>query len=59
MLFTKAQNIYNFVRGAKKETENITAMYDKYFTGPTEDEDPIAYNYKITEENVKVDYELE
>lgn len=54
--YAKSLGLLNFVRGAKTETENLTRMYDKYFTGPTEQEDPLAYNYRIVEENVKVGY---
>ncbi len=57
--FNKANGMLNFVRGAKTETENLIQMHDKYFRGPSEQDDPIAYNYKITEENVKVEYAAE
>jgi hypothetical protein len=54
--YNKATSMLNFVRGAKMETENLTQMYDQYFTGPSEKEDPIDYNFKIIEKNVKVEY---
>lgn len=54
--YTDTNGLKNFVKGARTEAENITKMHDKYFTGPSEEEDPIAYNYRIVSENVKVEY---
>lgn len=57
--YNKSNALKNFVRGAKTEAENITKMHDKYFTGPSEAEDPFAYNTRIVAENVKVEYAQE
>lgn len=54
MRYTEAQGLYNFVRGAKLEVENLIAMQDKYFLGNTD-----AVEYKIREENVNVEYAQE
>lgn len=54
--YNQALGMLNFVRGAKTETDNLTSMYDKYYSGPKEIDDPIAYNYRIVEQNVKVEY---
>lgn len=58
--YSKAQGMFNFVRGARTELDNLGNMYDKYFIGSElTSKDPRDHHYEILEENVQVEYESE